>query len=145
MTLKAGRSISVQQTVVGSDGRASTPLFLGFIGAYCYVPAELAQSMDRAAQRYVSAPVPPTPPLADQGITINMDAGGQHYLTEGTFVKVDDAPAIYLVRSAQLHSFTTWSQFLNAGGEPDLSNVRRFSSLRDTTGTLFGEPVKPDE
>jgi hypothetical protein len=143
MTLKVGRSISVQPTVIGSDGRASTPLFLGFIGAYCYVPAELAQSMDRAAQQYVPAPALSTTPPADQGITLNMDAGGQQYLAEGTFVKIGDAPAIYRVDGGQLHAFSTWPEFIDAGGEPDLSNVTSFDNIHDGTGHLFGLPVEP--
>jgi hypothetical protein len=45
------------------------------------------------------------------------------------------------VYGGQLHSFTTWPQFLNAGGSSDLSNVARFSYMRDNGG-LFGLPVQ---
>jgi hypothetical protein len=57
-------------------------------------------------------------------------------------VKVDGALAIYWVYGGQLHPFTGWQQFLNAGGTSDLSNVTRFTYLRDEGG-LFGLPVQP--
>jgi hypothetical protein len=44
------------------------------------------------------------------------------------------------VYGAQLHAFSTWQQFLNAGGRSDLSNVVLFSSLRGPG--LFGTPVQ---
>jgi len=89
------------------------------------------------------APTPLPAPPADQGITLNLTTGGQKYLARGTFVKIGDAPAIYWVYGAQLHAFSTWPQFLNAGGKSDLSNVVGFSYIADTAGTMFGQPVQP--
>jgi hypothetical protein len=91
---------------------------------------------------YVPAPALPTAPSTDQGISLNVDGGGQKYLASGTFVKIDGSPAIYLVSGGQLHSFTTWPQFLNAGGKSDLSNVAIFSYISNNSGTLFGSPVQ---
>jgi len=56
-------------------------------------------------------------------------------------VKVGDAPAIYVVHDGQLHAFSTWQQFLDAGGKSDLSNVVQYTSLRDNGG-LFGAPLQ---
>ena len=130
-----------------SDGSSSTTMCLS--SSYC------TTAVDSAPRRPVYVPLPPPivvydpplpvivyvpPPLpADQGITINLDTGGQQYLARGTFVKIGDALAIYLVYGAQLHAFSTWPQFLSAGGLSDLSNVVRFSSIRGAG--LFGTPV----
>ena len=81
-------------------------------------------------------------PQTEQGVTIsNGTTGQQTNLSPGTFVQIGDAPAIYVVHDGQLHAFSTWQQFLNAGGEPDLSNVVHYSTLRDNGG-LFGDPVQ---
>jgi hypothetical protein len=81
-------------------------------------------------------------PPPDQGITITFTDGSQRYLPAGTFVKVQSAPAIYVVYGGYLHAFSTWDQFLQAGGHSDLSNVIVFEWLQ---GPL-GQPVhqQPD-
>lgn len=81
-------------------------------------------------------------PSSDGGVTVTDDNTGQQtYLAPGTFVKIGEAPAIYLVDAGQLHAFSTWPQFMNAGGRADLSNVVHYASLRDSGG-LFGAPVQ---
>jgi hypothetical protein len=105
-------------------------------------PVAVPTTSPAAPAVYVPAPVSVPVPPADQGITLNLDSGGQKYLARGTFVKLGDAPAIYWVYGAQLHAFSTWPQFLNAGGKADLSNVGSFTYIRDN-GTLFGQSVQP--
>lgn len=81
-------------------------------------------------------------PRVESGVTTNNGSGGQQtYLQPGTFVMVGDGPAIYVVHYGQLHSFSTWQQYLNAGGAADLSNVVRYTALRDNGG-LFGAPAQ---
>jgi hypothetical protein len=81
-------------------------------------------------------------PQSDPGVTITNDSTGQQtHLQPGTFVKIGDASAIYVVHNGQLHAFSTWQQYLNAGGTPDLSNVVPYTSLHDNGG-LFGAPVQ---
>jgi hypothetical protein len=133
-------SNSYSFTSCSSDGSSSTTVCLS--NSYC------TTTVNPAPPVYVPPPAPPPPvsiyvppPPVDEGITVNLDTGGQSYLTKGTFVKIGDAPAIYWVYGGQLHAFSTWPQFLNAGGRSDLSNVTRFSYLRDSTGGLFGLPV----
>lgn len=142
ITLHPGQILWVEPAVLDYYGQARTPLFLGMVGWRCYVSPELSGSMDYPVPACVAAPTfAPSP--ADEGININMDNGEQNYLARDTFVKIGDAQAIYRVYDGQLHAFSTWPEFLNAGGEPDLSNVTHFSHLRDTTGGLFGLPVEP--
>jgi hypothetical protein len=66
----------------------------------------------------------------------------EEILGAGHVREIGDAPAIYWVYGAQLHSFSTWPQFLNAGGKPDLSNVVGLSYISNNGGTLFGAPVQ---
>jgi hypothetical protein len=93
-----------------------------------------------AEQQYLQSLANQPPPVVDPGVTINLDTGGTRYLPRGTFVRIGQAPAIYWVYGAQLHPFSAWQQFLNDGGQPDLSNVVQFAYLRDYGG-LFGAPV----
>jgi hypothetical protein len=86
--------------------------------------------------------LPKLQPQADLGVTIISDSTGQQtYLQPGAFVKVGDGPAIYVVHYGQLHAFGTWQQYLNAGGATDLSNVVRYTALRDNGG-LLGAPAQ---
>jgi hypothetical protein len=141
-----GRSCNTSPTYLGSSSYDTTcngtsPYSNAFAQLYLL---EAQQQYLRSLANSVPPPPPalPTPPV-DQGITLNLTTGGQNYLARGTFVKIGDAPAIYWVYGAQLHSFTTWPQFLNAGGKSDLSNVVGFSYIGDTAGTMFGQPVQP--
>lgn len=122
-----------------SDGSSSVTVCVGSSGCKTSVTPATQPAYVPPPTAPVSEYPPPPPP--DQGMTLNMAAGGQKYLAPGTFVKLGDALAIYRVYGGQLHAFSTWPQFLNAGGNPDLSNVALFASITDD-GRLYGSPVQ---
>jgi hypothetical protein len=71
--------------------------------------APVYPTQEYAPQAYPTMPVyfPPPETRVDQGITIDLDGGGQMYLARDAFVKIGDAQAKYWVYDGQLHAFTS--------------------------------------
>lgn len=105
----------------------------------------IAQEMRDQQQQNAPPPAPVYVPPADPGFHYTLiTADGSHvpsYLAQGTFVKGEDALAIYAVAYESLHAFATWGQYLRAGGKADLSNVLRFPHL---PAEAIGAPIPAD-
>jgi hypothetical protein len=141
-TQVTGGVYATMTTTSCSDGSSSATVCTGSSPCQTWVtPAPRPAYVPPPPPVYVAPPplAPPAPPV-DLGVTINMNDGTQKYLARGTFVKPDAGPPMYSVYGGQLHAYSTWPQFLNAGGNPDLSNVVLIAIVDN--GTLYGSPVR---